>query len=580
GHRLPFPPGEEEDEEEEGEEDEDVRKLKVCIELKGLRLSKTAAAAVGPAPAATVGVAASPDRPGIKQERPWPLPRMSDHAPSPWDRRVRPGDLEDKAAAQRAEIHRKWGCERPANGVPVVSPLPPPGQPRDRDLVGAGAVGCGAREPRRAPPSPASLDHFSVTGDPSPSTGVRPRRHSDADKPKGKRPCKTKHTAQQRERRRGEATPPGLRCDPAEAVAVGNDDEDDDRDSNDKSGEQRGAARKQASSPDRYPGSPVKPRVSDDQTSPPPLQPQQAAATPKGTPLLLLPPEAGVGVGGGGGGGLPPPHRRPSSAELPAVRPVPPEARRLIVNKNAGETLLQRAARLGYEEVVLYCLENRVCEVNHRDYAGYCALHEACARGWGSIVQHLLEHGADINCSAQDGTSDSMEQFLIDYFADLQGRPDDDPGLYWEFYGSSSLARKGAGPSTSWADAPGPDEDEEEEDKRELFEPRNWLLLSDVLRRLRMSARGFRQAFPHMEVVTVAEAEFYRQASLSQLFSSPEELDAFQPDSKELLDLVEVGAELAALLGSTLECLDDRWELPAVGHLKDRMRTIGRMGSS
>ena len=52
----------------------------------------------------------------------------------------------------------------------------------------------------------------------------------------------------------------------------------------------------------------------------------------------------------------------------------------------------------------MYCLENRVCEVNHRDYAGYCALHEACARGWRTIVQHLLEHGADINCSAQDGT--------------------------------------------------------------------------------------------------------------------------------------------------------------------------------
>lgn len=30
-------------------------------------------------------------------------------------------------------------------------------------------------------------------------------------------------------------------------------------------------------------------------------------------------------------------------------RPVPPEVRRLIVNKNAGETLLQRAARLGYQ---------------------------------------------------------------------------------------------------------------------------------------------------------------------------------------------------------------------------------------
>lgn len=38
-----------------------------------------------------------------------------------------------------------------------------------------------------------------------------------------------------------------------------------------------------------------------------------------------------------------------SPQETSINRPMPPEARRLIVNKNAGETLLQRAARLGYE---------------------------------------------------------------------------------------------------------------------------------------------------------------------------------------------------------------------------------------
>lgn len=39
--------------------------------------------------------------------------------------------------------------------------------------------------------------------------------------------------------------------------------------------------------------------------------------------------------------------------ETPPSRPMPPEARRLIVNKNAGETLLQRAARLGYEASIV-----------------------------------------------------------------------------------------------------------------------------------------------------------------------------------------------------------------------------------
>lgn len=41
--------------------------------------------------------------------------------------------------------------------------------------------------------------------------------------------------------------------------------------------------------------------------------------------------------------------RSSSPPEATQSRPMPPEARRLIVNKNAGETLLQRAARLGYE---------------------------------------------------------------------------------------------------------------------------------------------------------------------------------------------------------------------------------------
>ncbi|MGH0171118.1 UNVERIFIED_CONTAM: hypothetical protein FKN15_075469 [Acipenser sinensis] len=272
-------------------------------------------------------------------------------------------------------------------------------------------------------------------------------------------------------------------------------------------------------------------------------------------------------------------------------------------------------------EVVLYCLENKVCDVNHRDNAGYCAVHEACARGWLAIVQHLLEYGADVNCSAQDGTrplhdavendhldivrlllsygadptlatysgrsilkmthSDLMEKFLSEYFADLQSRRDDDPGLYWEFYGSCVCEPNDETAAFDiLANPPGPsDTDEEEEDFKEVFAfefsdrpllpcyniqvslsqgPRNWLLLSDVLKRLKMTSRGFRCSFSHIEVVTITEAEFYKQASLSQLLTCPEDLEAFVPDSKELLDLVEFTGEVVRLLGSTLECLDEK----------------------
>ncbi|KAM3613191.1 uncharacterized protein V6R79_022283 [Siganus canaliculatus] len=331
---------------------------------------------------------------------------------------------------------------------------------------------------------------------------------------------------------------------------------------------------------------------------------------------------------------------RSSDTESPPKRPIPPEVRRLIVNKNAGETLLQRAARLGYQDVVQYCLEKDIREVNRRDNAGYTALHEASSRGWTQIVQMLLKHGADVNCSAQDGTrplhdavasdnlpivwlllnhgadptlatysghtpvklahSPSMTTFLTEYFTDLEGRKEHDPSLPWDFY-SSSLFETDQEPCWDFLlseqnqdleeDTTGKSEADSDKDCL-LFEFSsepllpcyhvqvsltqgfcNWFLLTDVLKRLKMSARIFRARYPHLEVVSLSRTELWKQVSVSQVSSalaSPykskskeeeeeeeqqEEDEEEEEEGKGLVDLVRCVPELQRLLGSSIHIL-------------------------
>lgn len=73
----------------------------------------------------------------------------------------------------------------PAGVVVAASPLTP-SQLKDRPLP---------------LPLPPSQGLFSRRESLAPGPPLKPRRHGDADKPKGKRPCKTKHTGQ---RERGE----------------------------------------------------------------------------------------------------------------------------------------------------------------------------------------------------------------------------------------------------------------------------------------------------------------------------------------------------------------------------------------
>ncbi|XP_040600512.1 BCL-6 corepressor-like protein 1 [Mesocricetus auratus] len=305
------------------------------------------------------------------------------------------------------------------------------------------------------------------------------------------------------------------------------------------------------------------------------------------------------------------------ASESPTARQIPPEARRLIVNKNAGETLLQRAARLGYKDVVLYCLQKHSEDVNHRDNAGYTALHEACSRGWTDILNILLQHGANVNCSSQDGTrpvhdavvndnletiwlllsygadptlatysgqtamklasSDNMKRFLSDHLSDLQGRAEGDPRASWDFYSSSVLEKKDGFACDLLHNPPGSaeqgDDSEQDDFMFELSDkpllpcynlqvsvsrgPCNWFLFTDVLKRLKLSSRIFQARFPHLEITTLPKAEFYRQVASSQLLTPAERPGSLEdrspPGSSETVELVQYEPELLRLLGSEVE---------------------------
>ena len=71
------------------------------------------------------------------------------------------------------------------------------------------------------------------------------------------------------------------------------------------------------------------------------------------------------------------------------------ESSRWVVDKNAGETILHRAAKMGYPDVLAYALDRLGMWVMEKDYAGLTPLHKASFKGHEGIVRLLLTYGAD-----------------------------------------------------------------------------------------------------------------------------------------------------------------------------------------
>lgn len=79
------------------------------------------------------------------------------------------------------------------------------------------------------------------------------------------------------------------------------------------------------------------------------------------------------------------------------------EVKGWVLNKGVGESYLHKAARLGYLDVIAYCLFRIDMDVDTKDNAGYTALHEACSKGNLGIVRLLLQCGANHSETAFSG---------------------------------------------------------------------------------------------------------------------------------------------------------------------------------
>jgi len=103
------------------------------------------------------------------------------------------------------------------------------------------------------------------------------------------------------------------------------------------------------------------------------------------------------------------------------------ESSRWVIDKNAGETILHRASKMGYPDVVAYAVDMMEMPPMEKDYAGLTPLHKAAFKGHETIVKVLLSYGADASAGVKgtralheaiEGASPSTARTLLAYGAD------------------------------------------------------------------------------------------------------------------------------------------------------------------
>ena len=65
-------------------------------------------------------------------------------------------------------------------------------------------------------------------------------------------------------------------------------------------------------------------------------------------------------------------------------------------HKKSGDTPLKLASRYGHHNLVMYLLEE-FADIEHRDFDGKTALHDAAQNGNSKCVEVLLKFGADVD---------------------------------------------------------------------------------------------------------------------------------------------------------------------------------------